>query len=282
MISVYPCCTMRDMRDNPESGQSLLVIVLLISVVFTLIATASYRLTTETQSTRLQEESIKTLAAADSGVERGIQYATDNAETTGAVTFSDLGMVLPGINPTASTLNITASTGPDFLSPLITKDDQFTFYLYKYPNGTTSLTQNVNVHFADSLCPNVNGPALEITLIYGASGTGIYRWLADPCNILGGSGELPVTSGTYVFSPTTLRYRVTVPISTYASSQPKLLLVRTLGRATNIGFTIASGQLYAQGQNIRSEAVSTNGVTKIVTLFKSYPQIPADFFVTRF
>ena len=59
-------------KSSVESGQSLLVIVLLISVVFVLIATASYRLTTETQSTKAQEESIRVLAAADSGIEKGV------------------------------------------------------------------------------------------------------------------------------------------------------------------------------------------------------------------
>ncbi len=275
------------MWKKSESGQSLLIIVLLVSVVFTIIATASYRLTTETQSTRLQEESIKTLAAADSGIERGVQFANDNAETAGGapVTFSSLGINLPGVNATESTLQVTAEEGSTFLSPLIQKDDQYTFYLHKFPDGSDNLTQNVRVHFSDSLCPNVNGPALELTLIYGANGQRLQRWIADPCNIItSSSGEITTTATNITIDGVTLRYRVQVnlPGIVTPADPAQLLMVRSIGRATNIGFSVTTGTLYSQGQTIRSEAVSTNGVTKIVTLFKSYPQIPADFFVTRF
>lgn len=273
-----------------ESGQSLLIIVLLISVVFTIIATASYRLTTETQSTRLQEESIKTLAAADSGVERGVQVANTLAETTGGpVTFASLGITGPGLNSTQSTLEVTALEGTAFISPLIPKDEQFTFYLHQYPDGGGNRSQNVLVYFADSTCPNANGPALEITLIYGANGQFVSRWIADPCAIVTSTnGELaifPANGFMFPNSTTVLQYRVTVPIfsTTGNGANPaQLLIVRTVGRATNVGFSVSTGTLYSQGQTIRSEAVSNNGVTKVVTLFKSYPQIPADFFVTRF
>lgn len=276
------------MRKTSESGQSLLIIVLMISVVFTIIATASYRLTTESQSTRLQEESIKTLAAADSGIERGVQFANDNAETVGGpVTFASLGINTPGVNATASTLEVTAELENSFLSPQIPKDEQYTFYLHKFPDRADSLNQDVFVHFANTTNPVCNAavPAVEISLLYGTNGQRIERWIGDPCNLITStSGELPFTSNNYVFDGINLRYRVRVPVSTTASAAnpAQLLMVRTIGRETNLGFTITSGQLYSQGQTITSRAVSTTGVTKVVTLFKSYPQIPADFFVTRF
>ncbi|HRN69719.1 MAG TPA: hypothetical protein PLS49_00915, partial [Candidatus Woesebacteria bacterium] len=75
------------MQANLRSGQSLLIIVLLIAIVFTVIASASYRLTTETQSAKAQEETIRTLAAADSGIEKGLQQL--NSLTVGtAYAFS--------------------------------------------------------------------------------------------------------------------------------------------------------------------------------------------------
>lgn len=277
------------MWKKNESGQSLLVIVMLISIVFTIIATASYRLTTETQSTRLQEESIRTLAAADSGIETGIQYAYNNAETPSGseVTFLDLGITLPGVNPEESTLQITADEGTQFMSPLLQKDDQYTFYLFKYPDGGDNKNQNVYVHFADSLCPSASGPALELTLIYGTSGQFLQRWIADPCSIVAStSGEITAGAFNFVLDTITLRYRVQVPISLIATgaAPAQLLIVRTIGESTNVGFSSTGGgnTLFSQGQTIRSQAVSSGGISKIVTLFKSYPQIPADLFVTRF
>lgn len=268
-----------------ESGQSLLIIVLLISIVFTIIATASYRLTTETQSTRLQEESIKTLAAADSGIERGVQYANDYAETDGGgeVTFLSVGITPAGVNVTESTLKVTSANEMSFLSPLRLKDEQWTYYLHKYPNGTASISNNIYVYFSNAACAAGSGPAIEITLIYDA-GTGVRRWIADPCNLIqiNNNNEKLAPSAGKTIAGTALSYRVTIPVSSYANS--KLLIVRVIGAPSYLGFEPANvgGIIYSQGQTITSKAVSTNGVTKIATLFKSYPQIPADFFVTRF
>ncbi len=59
-------------RQNLQSGQVLLVLVLLIALVITVLSSISYRLTTEIQSTKSQEENVRVLAAADSGIEKGI------------------------------------------------------------------------------------------------------------------------------------------------------------------------------------------------------------------
>lgn len=278
------------MSQKSESGQSLLVIVLLISVVFTLIATASYRLTTETQTTRLQEESLKTLAGADSGIERGIRLANTTADTT--TTFLGLNLTLPGIDAMKSTLTITSDTASNFVSPVITRDEQFTYYLYQYPDDVADIiTQDINILFFPTTCSGLpsNHPAVEITLIYGTTGSNIQHWLADPCAVIGGvaTTKLPVTAINTTLQGTTFRYQVTIDLATtYTTQSPKLLIVRPVGGTSTLsyrfGFRVPSGKLFSQGQTIRSEAVSINGISKIVTLFKSYPQIPADFFVTRF
>ena len=57
------------MRDN-QKGQALIIIVLMIALMLTVITAVSYQSTVEIQSSKQQEESVRALAAADSGIER--------------------------------------------------------------------------------------------------------------------------------------------------------------------------------------------------------------------
>ncbi len=276
------------MRINYRSGQSLLVIVLLIAVVFTLIASASYRLTTETQSARIQEDTVKTLAAADSGIEKGIQMLNDKQQ--GTFLFKDVpgGLTLSGIDSTKSSIDISSDTTNIFVSPLVQKDDQYTFYLYDYPNGTSYYNGNMTIYFApaSSSCgASRTASALEISVINAANN--IYRWVVEPCGsnprIQSDSGTIAATAGSY--NPGGLgSFSYSINFTQLTSiTNPKLLIIRPLFASTTLGFQRSgSGTFFTQGQTITAEAVSTTGISKVVTLFRSYPQIPADFFVTTF
>lgn len=283
------------MRINSRSGQSLLVIVLLIAVVFTLIASASYRLTTETQSARIQEDTVKTLAAADSGIEKGIQMLNDKLD--GKYYFKDVpgGLSLTGIDLSKSYVDISSDTTNVFVSPNVNKDDQYTFYLYEYPNGTSYYNGNLTIYFGDGSAgvscntPGRLTPALEISVINAANN--IYRWVVEPCGssprIQSDSGTIGASTSGAPFSPGgqgNFSHSVIFDkITTLPINNPKLLIIRPLFASTELGFQRSGGgTFFTQGQNITAEAVSTTGISKVVTLFRSYPQIPADFFVTTF
>src|SRR3990167_2484274 len=151
--------------SNGKRGQSLLVIVLLISVVFTLVATASYRFTAETQTSKLQEESVRTLAAADSGIERGLQIAATSQIATQNYqqAFSTSNVTLAGINQIASTITITKDSISEFTTPTINKDEQYLFYLFDYPTGTSYFRNDFKIYYASSgeSCNATRPPALE-------------------------------------------------------------------------------------------------------------------------
>jgi|SRR3989344_6839204 len=292
---------------NGKRGQSLLVIVLLISVVFTLVATASYRFTTETQTSKLQEESVRTLAAADSGIERGLQIASTVASTNQTYeTAFGATAVLAGINRTASTINISKTPATSFVTSTIEKDEQYLFYLYDYPNGINYFNNNFNFYYASTpgeSCANAGTrpPALELTLIYGPGNSTekVVRLVVDPCRdfnmgqleiaasdtntVRVGEACSPVCSvGGVSFNR---RADMTSLRPPYIDTQnPKILIVRVLFAPTIIGFQTKNPfeQFYAQGQKIQVKAVSNTGVSKVVSLFKSNPQIPADLFVTTF
>jgi len=287
---------------SSESGQALLLIVLLLALGVTVVSAVSFRLTTDVQVTKTQEDSVRALAAADAGIERGIQVsnaggATAVAYETAPQTFESAGINLTGINATES--NILISNRSQFLlfeSPDTGKDEQFTFYLGNYPSYSTYFTGNLVFRFATNGAGSCNGirnrPALEVTIIYGANSNQVEKILYEPCSSgdqIGGSfsaskiqpAQLAESLALNGFTNTYNFNTAANPINISTYPNAKILIVRTLFASTRVRFE-GSQFLPTQGKIIRSEAHTNSGVNKIVTLYQSLPQIPADFFVTAF
>ena len=125
----------------------------------------------------------------------------------------------------------------------------------------------------ETSCP---GPALELTFV--STTNTVRRRLADPCDQISetsqdlGSASNPPAIGGYSFA-----YRTDF----IAVIDQAILIVRTIGASTRVALE-AQATLPAQGKYITSEAKTPSGVSKKVQLFQSYPQIPAEFFVTSF
>ena len=56
-----------------QQGQVLLITIMLLATVLTVVLAVTFKSTTETQLTKLEEESQKALAAAEAGVEVAIK-----------------------------------------------------------------------------------------------------------------------------------------------------------------------------------------------------------------
>lgn len=275
-------------KYNNQSGQALLIIVMLLATVMTIVIAVSHRAITQTQLTKVQEESVRTLAAADSAIELGLKASVSDEIKT----FREAGLTsLQGIDLDESKIYITTNTSKEFVSPLIPKDQQYTFYLSDYPTLTPSnLKRNIRLFLGSEgagLCSTRNVPALEVTLIYGDND--VKKWVVEPCAtgsyITGNSKIIPTTQNTTVLE-TTFTYRTTetdIEVGeTTPYPNPKVMIVRPLYASTKIGFTTTGPSFSAQGRTVKSEARTYSGVTKVVQVFQSYPQFPADFFVTSF
>ncbi len=262
-----------------QKGQVLLLTVMLLAAALTIVMAASFKSTTETQTTKLEEESQKALAAAEAGVEAALQK-----NTTVDIGGLSLGS---GFSGTASTI---AASSPSFVTPLLQKDEQYTFYLSTYnPGPPSSLTGSygsgdLTVDFGQ----NGNCASLEFTLV--KKDGSVRRRLAVPSGCTGINGsDLSPTTGTYTLTynsvTTTFSYQTKLTAAGDNLSNYDLLFVRiispTSGLTTPVGFQ-AGSNLPVQGSTVSSQANSPGGVTKKVQLFQSYPQIPADFFVTSF
>ena len=252
-------------------GQILLITVMLLATVMTIVLSVSFKSVTDTQVTKLEEESQKALAAAESAIEVALK---DNATATigsGSLTS------ITGFSGRATIESLAETT---FTTSIIPKDGSYTFYLGEYHLDTKAIdaplnSQNITVCFTGT-----TKPAIEITLI---KTSGVKKYVVDPdhdqsgriVNALASSSCTP--NSNYSFS-------TTIP-SADIDANSKFLLVRVLYASTKLLFHGDSSlNLPIQGRTVSSQATSSTstGVSKKIVLFQSYPQIPAEFFTTAF
>ena len=271
---------------NLKSGQALIMLVLMIALLMTIVAATSFRLTTEIQSSKLQEESVRALAAADAGIEVGLRIANTTGSSIVPITFAAANINVAGVDLARSQITIT-DTPADFVSQLIPKDEQLTYYLQEYPDYTSSYTGDITVLFGSeggtqcgsNITPRTV-PAIEISFIQGVSPNQVKREVLEPCpagtSQIEGVGHAAVLSVSELVDGKTYNYSATLSgLGGY-----EVALMRTLFAGTR--FIVRGRPLSTQGKLIRSEARSLSGPSKVVTIFQSLPQLPADFFVTTF
>lgn len=255
--------------SNTQSGQVLLIIVMILATILAVTFSVSFTSQTETQTTKLEEDSKRALAGAEAVLEASLK---NNVGTTNTLNLG----TITGI------ATVEATTDPEFVTPLIQKDEQYTLYLSQYDPSSNSFSNpfSGDVYFymkSESSCP-----ALELTYVH--TDNSLTRDLIDPCNQVTGSGELislqlsPKTN----IKGTDFEYKNSTP-KTLADL--KFVLMRVLFNSTKLGVQRTSGislVLPPQGKTTTAQAQSNTSVTSIVSLFQSYPQIPSDFFVTSF
>lgn len=132
---------------NKQRGQILLITVMLIATILTVVLAVTFKSTTETQLTKLEEESQKALSAAEAGVELALQQG-----------YIDIG-ALPefsgkGIQGSAK---ISDLTDTKFVSPLLKKDQQYSFYLSDYPSFSQKFNGPIALYLdsESSDCPSI-------------------------------------------------------------------------------------------------------------------------------
>lgn len=160
-----------------QKGQVLLIIVMLAAVATTVVLSLAFTSRTETQLTKLEEENQKALAAAEAGVEAALKGGP----------VADL-RTLPGLGEFTGQVSIQTTGSDEFVSPLVAKDSQFTFYLSDYDTEANSFSNpysgNVTVYYGSSA--QCDDSALEFTTISGSSAPyTVTRSVADTGGRLG-------------------------------------------------------------------------------------------------
>lgn len=274
-------------NNQLKSGQILLITVMLLATAITVVMTISFSSRTETQITKLEEGSQKALSAAEAGIEAAIQKKTNIVLQRDLIPFQD--------GSITGEANIVEVGGMEFSTPLLQKDEQYFFYLTTYNQPTFSSDYwhgRLFVYVQSEAGPC---PALELTFV--ASDNTMSRYVMDHCANIFLTGTKIIT---VVTSPSDspgdtvdgakFSYRSSHNAGglDLTATNNKLLIIRVLNASTRVGFKGSSVPLYdwinlkSQGRLVTSEAKTQDGITKRIELFQSYPQIPADFFVTSF
>ncbi len=249
-----------------EKGQILLITVMLLATVMTIVLSISFKSVTETQVTKLEEESQKALAAAESAID--VALKENQNVTIGAGSLSSI----TGFEGSATVESLTSKT---FTTPNVAKDGSYTFYLgdYNLTQKTigSSIAQDITICFESG----ATNPAIEINLV---KSSGVKKYVVDPSSRITNAStgsSICIPNSNYGFS-------YTVP-GTDIGVDGQFLLVRIFYSPTRLFFSRTT-DFPVQGRTISSQATSSTstGVSKKIVLFQSYPQIPGEFFTTSF
>ena len=243
-----------------KKGQILLIIVMVLATIMTVVLAITFKSSNEAKTAKLEQENQKALAAAEAAVEAALQ--SNNNVTIGEGLLESL----TGITGSATVQDLITNV---FTTSAIAKDAAYTFYLSDYDPETktftgTSRDEDVTVCF-DSATPN---PAIEITLLKTDS---VKKYVIDPSTrITNAYASQGVCSANADFD-----YSYIIP-GADISTDSKILYVRVMYGASKLIFSRTS-DFPIQGRIANSEVVTDTGVSKKVTLFQTYPQIPAEF-----
>lgn len=262
------------LRDEKQSGQILLIIILVATVLLTIGLSVSQLNVQEQRISKLEEDQKRAFSVAEAGLDAALKLAPGSPP----LDLSTLG--LGGGITGSATLQTTQQT--TFHTSVLAKDDQYTLYLADYDSSSTPPFQN---YFSGNLIfylkTGSSCPALELTLI--DNNNNATRRLIDPCSQVA-PGIPDITTANNSPAPagfTEYEYKTTAQLSFGPANKTQVIIIRNLFADTKVGVE-ASVNLPLQGKTIVSTASTSTGVTQKVELFQSHPQIPASFYVTSF
>ena len=259
-----------------QSGQILLIAILLASIILTVGLSITKLTSEETKSSKLTEDQQRAFAAAEAGIDAAINAGDD------VIGQDFIGLFSEGSDISGEARYIT-TTSDRFTTPLISKDGQYTFYITGY-NPTTK--QVIEGPFQDdvvinrasptgSYCGTSNEFAVELTFINVNDGIVGRRLIDEECNMIDGTTTDEINFGD------------TIQTSLFPSD-PHIMVARILNTDNNFNgaklevVNATGNQWPLQGRTIRSTAQTAGKVTKKIELFQSYPQFFSEFFVTSF
>jgi len=244
-----------------KKAQILLVAIMILATIMTVIMAVSFSSITDTKTTKLEQENQRALSAAEAAIEALLKDQV-NSVTFGSGSLSSFSDITG-----QAVLNTTQSN--NFETPLVKKNEAYTFYLAPYNKQNNTFSQSINSSL--EVCFNSN-QALELTLI---------KTNAIKKYVVGGGGRITnATTPSSICSNSGYNQSFTIS-SSDISTDSQILVVKNLFADGKIYFK-SSSQLPLQGKTVESSATTKTGVSKKIVLFQTYPQIPAEFFYTGF
>ena len=261
--------------NNYQSGQVLLIVVLIMVTVLTVGLSLATRTITNLRVSQEEENSERAFSAAEAGIERSLVTRSQTSGTfSNGTTYSTSVLKLAGVE-------LLFNNGASIL-----KDNPVDILLTDYPNYATSWSGNITFHWGSStdVCSSSEfgntAAALEIIVVSGTTANPVAtHYAVDPC-----SSRTSVNNFEYVNSSTsalggmTFRNKKTITVNSGLLVRLIPLYAPTslgLNGCNNIGSNCLS--LPEQGSIIQSIGRSDTTQRKIVS-FSGYPTLPTEIF----
>lgn len=269
------------MKDqSSSSGQVLLIVVLISTVLFTVALSASQISVEETQVAYLEQQGKRAFAAADAGIDAGVRRLSPGGVES--LQISDLGL---GVD-ISGTVEVSEVQDSTFTTPLFKKDEQYTFYLSTYSSVLNEITgaassdelkielNSLDGTYCDDPINTKPNFAVEFTFIDKDTGSVGSRRIIDECNLVEGTTD-------------EISFGDTIDPTTFPSHLLILRIIAASSDFSNAKLDVVNAETPAnnwppQGKTITSQAQTDSGVEKKIVLFQSYSQFISDFFVTSF
>jgi hypothetical protein len=264
---------MEKMRKN--SGQALLIILLVMAVGLTIGLAVISRSVTDIGISRREEDSARVFSVAEAGIEEALRlgYAPSG------------GVEIGGIRATVTQSKIGNS--PQFVFPdEYEAGDVQTLWLVEHgEQGNLDLNNryrggSVEVYWGKPGSTTI--PALEVTLIYDRGGVKIMRWALDPASR--GNNFEGAETGSFTVGGKTFKYRKTLSYLPCNTNVCYALRLRLLYNDQPQILGVDGGGIEFPSQGVYFESVaSTNNlneeekITKKVGRWQLYSSPPGIF-----
>lgn len=271
---------------NKQEGQVLLIVIMLLATALTVVLSVSFKSSTDTQITKLEQESQVALAAADAGIEKALNLIKDNLIDIGTTYLFNSSLInivdWEGIDSDKSKVLVDDEPRTELTSPLILQDESHMLYLSDYSKDggfESPWSGNLTIYFESE--SESEKPSLELTFIDNSGENELSKEVYNSCNLEDPAKSVENASDASDATKTIENITFKCKIDLGLVSDNNLLIIRPLFGATKIGFE-GSANLPTQRKTIISTGVSTAGISKQIRMFQYKPQIPSGFFVTSF
>lgn len=287
---------------NNQSGQALLIILLVLAVALTVVLSTASRSVTDIQITSLDEDSLRAFSAAEAGVEEALIQQTGPSGTLANNASYSVDFTTP------------PPTGNEFAHPSVFKAGESATFWFVSQDGNGNLNCSGDCLRANriNLCWGIPGtpgnnnqtPAIELSVFYDInrqgvvngnfSGVEVAREVYDPWNARpdtvgftsagncssGIAGQsFAFGSGNINFNPSGLNIDPTCLAAQgcLLMARVKFLYNHTVSHPVAISVNANGGtNLPAQGATIESTGTSGDA-TREINVYQSYGEVPAYF-----
>lgn len=266
------------MEVNKQSGQALLVIVLVMIVTLTVGLSLTSRSIVSIRTSSEEADSQKALVAAEAGIERGLQV--NNNATISEPFVENNAKYSTEIKGVKGTAFLTHGGNP------IAQDDGIDVWLVEHKaDGTPDYSilwpgTDLDISWGDPSLGDCDNAAIEVAVIWGSvASPSLKREAYDPCNERANKNHFSnVAGGTHTIEGKKFGYR------------KKIKIDKDFGIVARVVPIYASTPIAVEGnkalptQGFKIDSIGTSGggdreVKRSISFFRTYDELPTPYFM---